>query len=195
SLGQRMPVAAIGAGHVIVRPQGHTDPDRDGFLSGIEMRRPVHLPGQEQAMYRVLELPDQVHATVSLEEHRGSLALVHGLGLGHPRFFGLLRGLDLRQPRLLFVAMSLSCDTIANVCSALDSARERSPWPTRSSCRAYRTPWRRGRCCGGLSPKGIASRSGSRWSKSRPIRRRSSTRPTLLVSSSHSMWERTRPSH
>src|SRR5881227_3420208 len=126
-----MPVAAIGAGHVIVRSQRATDPDRDGFLSRGEMRRPVHLPGQEQAMYRVLEQPDQVHATVSLEEHRGSLALLPGLGLGHPRFFRLLRGLDLRQPRLLVVALGLSCDTIANVCSALDSAAGRSPWPTR----------------------------------------------------------------
>ena len=65
ALGQRVPVAAVGAGGVVVGLKRHADPDRHRLLPGVQMGRAVDLAAQEQPVHRGLELPDQEHARVA----------------------------------------------------------------------------------------------------------------------------------
>ena len=83
-LGQRVAVAPIRAGGIVIGVQGHTDPDRDGLLAGVEMSGPMDLAAQEQTVHGRFELAaDEPHAPVRLEVGAGRVDLLGGLEPGH----------------------------------------------------------------------------------------------------------------
>jgi hypothetical protein len=74
ALRQGMPVAAVGAGHVVVRLERRAYAHRDGLLPGGQVRRAVHLALQEQALDLLLEPANEAHPAVAIEVLRGRLA-------------------------------------------------------------------------------------------------------------------------
>ena len=71
SLRERVPVSAVGPGHVVVRLERRANPDGDSLLPRGQMRGPVHLSLQKQALDVLLETPDEAHAAVAIEVLRG----------------------------------------------------------------------------------------------------------------------------
>ena len=89
SLRERVPVAAVGASHVVVGLERRADPDGNGLLARGQVRGAVHLPLEEQALDVLLEAADEPHAAVAIEVLRGRLA---GLIAPVARAFGLRPG-------------------------------------------------------------------------------------------------------
>ena len=59
--------------------------DGNRFLPGVEVRRPVHLAAEEQALHTVLEAADQEHPAVEIERScRVRLGRIEPRGL-HPQ--------------------------------------------------------------------------------------------------------------
>ena len=59
-------MAAVRARHPVVRPERGREADRDRLLPGVEVRRPVDLPAEEEALHAVLEATDEEHPPVQL---------------------------------------------------------------------------------------------------------------------------------
>ena len=81
--GERMAVAPVGAGQVVVGRQRETCSNRDRLLPGAEMRGAVNLPGEEQAVHGGLEQPDQQHPAVRPEKVGPGFVRPHGLDVRH----------------------------------------------------------------------------------------------------------------
>jgi hypothetical protein len=74
SLCERVAVAAVGPGRVVVRLERRADADRDGLLTRGQMRRAVDVALQEQALNLLLEATDEAHPAVALQVVSGRLA-------------------------------------------------------------------------------------------------------------------------
>jgi hypothetical protein len=102
ALRERVPMPAVGAGHVVVRLERRADAHRHGLLAGGQVRRTMHLALQEQPLDLLLEAPDEAHTAVPIEVLGGRLAglvlpLVSALSLcsGHRSpLYALGRDLD-----------------------------------------------------------------------------------------------------
>ena len=73
ALGERVAVAAVGAGEVVVGLERRADADRHGLLAGAQVRGAVDLALEEQPLHLGLELADQQHRPVALEVRRRRL--------------------------------------------------------------------------------------------------------------------------
>ena len=60
-------MAPVGARDPITVLEHRCEPDRNGLLPRVEVRRPVDLASQEQALNAVLDAADQQHAPVEIE--------------------------------------------------------------------------------------------------------------------------------
>ena len=68
---EQVAVAAVRARDTVAVAQHAREADSDRFLPGVEVRRPVDLAAQEQALHAVLEPADQQHLAVEAEREFG----------------------------------------------------------------------------------------------------------------------------
>ena len=65
------PVAAVGGGHPVPRVEHRADPDGDRLLPRVEVYGAVDLATQEEALHRLLEVAQEQHPAVAVEQRSG----------------------------------------------------------------------------------------------------------------------------
>jgi hypothetical protein len=84
ALRDRVTVAAVGAGHVVVRPEVRAHARGDRLLAGVQVHEAGDLPRRELAVQALLELANRAHDAVGLEQLLpGELASVRVSNGGH----------------------------------------------------------------------------------------------------------------
>ena len=78
ALGERVAVAAVGAGEVVAGLERRAHADRHGLLAGAQVRGAVDLALEEQPLHLGLEQADQQHPPVALEVRRRRLGVDRG---------------------------------------------------------------------------------------------------------------------